>query len=355
MNQKPNAFYFALQKTLRGETDRRKLARSVKRWRYTQSMDESQLLLKPETLRFLVRYGVLDAGKERDELAAEFRALATRISRASGEAPGVVAAWMELFSAGEFDLLPTGVCAEDPRCGVCGLKETCRYLAGGAKESRTSGQSLERELLSNSKTADRTVAELLSFIAAGERSGGADIARAEAVLKGCNGLRGVFLANPERLRELGLADAAIARLQAVAELCRSWAEETSPRGAAFTCGKDFYQFFYLRLRDLRQEVFVVVLLDQKNRMMQQYRISEGTLTETMAHPREVFARAIAERAAAVAVIHNHPSGDPSPSESDKAITTRLQSVAKLVGIRFLDHIIIGDGRFYSFVEEGELH
>ena len=354
MNSKPDSFYASLQRTVREQTDKRSLSACVRKWRYTQSLDDSQLTLTGDSLRFLVRYGVLDAGKDRSELEQGFRQITMRVSRANGDAPGVVAKWIELFAAGEYGLLQSGVCAKEPRCASCGLKETCRYLAAGGKDSRAFGKSLERELLAENRATDLTAADLISFLAFGEKRGAADQAKAAAVLKACQGLRGLFLAKPEHLRELGLPDTAAARIHAAAELCRAWAKEKAPRGSAFTCGQNFYDYFHLQLRELHQEVFVVALLDQKNRLIEHQQISEGSLTETMAHPREVFAQAISKRAAAIAVLHNHPSGDPSPSDADRAITTRLNSVAKIVGIRFLDHIIIGDGRFYSFVEEGEL-
>ena len=116
----------------------------------------------------------------------------------------------------------------------------------------------------------------------------------------------------------------------------------------------FYEHFHLRLRDYKKEVFYVALLDQKNSLIGEERVSEGSLTDTMVHPREVFSCAVAQRAAAVAVVHNHPSGDPTPSGNDKAITKRLNSVAEMLGIRLLDHVIIGDGRYVSFVESGLL-
>ncbi|MCY3024483.1 MAG: DNA repair protein RadC, partial [Planctomycetota bacterium] len=315
-----------------------------------------ELAPKADSMRFLVRYGLLDAGRDRPSLLKDYHALLTRLSRASGEAPGIVAAWVELFAAGAYGVLHSGICAPEPRCGICPLRETCRYLAAGGKDVRVFGESLARELRRSAarRPVDLRASELLAFILAGESGGAADIARAEAALKACNGVRGLFAAGPDVLRELGLGSAAVARVQALAELCRAWAGETAARGGVFTSGQDFYDAFYLKLRDLKQEVFVVATLDQKNRLLGEEQVSAGSLTETLIHPREVFARAIAERAAAVAVVHNHPSGDPAPSLADKAITRRLDSVAKLVGIRLLDHVIVGDGRFFSFVERGLL-
>ena len=358
-------FLEAIQAGARAQAGK-SLATLLKRWRYTQSSDAAAPSLKPGSARFLIRYGALDAGTESAEQLKTYHALLAEVSRSSGEAPGMVAAWLELFASGAPGALEPGICAPEPRCTACTLQEKCRYLAAGGKDARAFGQSLAQELQQAGGTGlpqetrgtqptDLRAAEFLAFLLAGEKSGAGDIARAEALLKACGGVRGLFAAAPAALRAMGLRPAAHARLRAMAGLCRTWAGEQRLRGRAFTCGQDFYDMFHLRLRDLRQEVFIVLTLDQKNRGLSEEQISAGSLTEALVHPREVFARAIARRAAAVAIVHNHPSGDPEPSEADKAITRRLESVARLVGIRLLDHVVIGDGAFVSFVEKGLLN
>jgi DNA repair protein RadC len=351
----PAKFLKAIQTVLRTEAGKN-LPPLIKRWRYTQSSDFAELPLRPETLRFLVRYGNLNTGADDETLSKEYHALLQRVSRVSGDAPGIVAAWIQLFAAGEYGVLQDGICAQEPRCGVCPLKESCRYLISGGRDARSFGDSLAQDLLISGgrRTVDLRAADLLAFIVYGEKSGAPDIARVEALLKTCGGLRGTFQARPDDLKKVGLTDAAVSRLQAMAEISRYWAEERSLRGRTFTCGEDFYDYFHLRVRDLKQEVFLVAMLDQKNCLIDELQVSEGSLTEALVHPREVFARAIELRAAAIAVLHNHPSGDPEPSSADKSITRRLQSVSKLVGVRFLDHIIIGDGTFTSFVDDGLL-
>jgi len=107
-----------------------------------------------------------------------------------------------------------------------------------------------------------------------------------------------------------------------------------------------------RLPQLDREVFYVLLLDGKNRVQGEVRVSEGSLTAALVHPREVFAPAIREAAAALILVHNHPSGDPTPSAEDRAITERLRQVGELVGIRVLDHVVIGKGRYASMADEG---
>ena len=101
-----------------------------------------------------------------------------------------------------------------------------------------------------------------------------------------------------------------------------------------------------------RERFISILLDNKHRLIGIEEISVGSLTQTVVAPREVFKAIILANAAAFMVLHNHPSGDPTPSQEDIAITRRLREGADLFGIRFLDHIVIGAGSYISFVESG---
>lgn len=124
-------------------------------------------------------------------------------------------------------------------------------------------------------------------------------------------------------------------------------------GQSYTNAKQVYDHFKVRLGTARQEEFNVLLLDIKHRVIQEKMITLGTLNRSIIHPREVFAPAIELRAAAIILIHCHPSGDPNPSDQDKEITKRLQEVGEIMGIKILDHIIIGD-EYFSFVDAGEL-
>ena len=111
-----------------------------------------------------------------------------------------------------------------------------------------------------------------------------------------------------------------------------------------------YEVFREDFRPLDREVFLVLLLDGKNQVLGFNVVSVGSLTAALVHPREVFAPAILGNAAALVMIHNHPSGDPEPSAEDRALTARLRQVGDLVGIRVLDHVVVGDGSFVSMAE-----
>ena len=113
-------------------------------------------------------------------------------------------------------------------------------------------------------------------------------------------------------------------------------------------------YFMTELRYENHERFLVMLLNTKNRIIRIEQVSEGSLTSAIVHPREVFAFAIIHHAACIIVSHNHPTGDPCPSFDDKSLTQKLEEVGSVLGIPLLDHIIIGDGSYYSFKEHGNL-
>jgi DNA repair protein RadC len=106
--------------------------------------------------------------------------------------------------------------------------------------------------------------------------------------------------------------------------------------------------------DADKEHFVVLALNQKNRLIGYKHVSTGTLTASLVHPREVFTAALELRAAALIFVHNHPSGDPLPSPEDIEITRRLKNCGELLGFRILDHVILGRGQIYGFSDRGTL-
>jgi DNA repair protein RadC len=156
----------------------------------------------------------------------------------------------------------------------------------------------------------------------------------------------------QQIKGLGLAKAAsIKAAFTLGSRFQSRKLETLER---FTAPAQVFEFFHHELRDNRKELFLTLLLDGKNRITRKVQVSEGCLNQAIVHPREVFAPAVRESAAAIIFIHNHPSGDPAPSREDREITRRLKEAGEILGIKVLDHIIIGDGSYFSFVESGLL-
>ncbi|MDG2306179.1 MAG: DNA repair protein RadC [Candidatus Binatia bacterium] len=162
-------------------------------------------------------------------------------------------------------------------------------------------------------------------------------------------------ASPGELAQIaGIGRARAASICAAIALGRRVDYPLLSAGAAITDAAQVYRHFHARLSALKQERFYILLLDGKGRLMREIRVSEGTLTASLVHPREVFRFALREAAASLILAHNHPSGDPSPSAEDEALTRRLRAAGELLGVKILDHVVIGRGRWLSFVETGRL-
>lgn len=169
---------------------------------------------------------------------------------------------------------------------------------------------------------------------------------------GLCGLAGLSLDELSARRGMGFAKSA--SLLASRELGCRLAQSRLETGTLIRSPADVCGHFAQRMRWLQRENFMVLLLDGRNRVIRESRISEGTLNASLVHPREVFRFAIKEGAASLVLVHNHPSGDPEPSAEDLEVTDRLAEAGRLLGIRVLDHVVVADRQFYSFREAGRL-
>ena len=144
------------------------------------------------------------------------------------------------------------------------------------------------------------------------------------------------------------------KLSQLKEICRRYAEKRLKPSTQYRSSGDIFEHLREQFREAPQEQFLVVLLDNKHRVLEEVNVTQGLLNKSLVHPREVFARAVEARAAALVCVHNHPSGDPEPSPEDHRITERLVESGKLIGIQVLDHVVIGRDRYFSFADKGLL-
>jgi len=152
--------------------------------------------------------------------------------------------------------------------------------------------------------------------------------------------------------EPGVGRATVSRIHGGLELGRRAAAEPADTSGRIRGPRDVFQRMGPLLRDLRQEEFHALLLNTQHRVIRDVLVSRGILDASLIHPREVFRGAIVESAAGLILVHNHPSGDPTPSPEDRAVTRQLSAAGTAIGIPVLDHIIIGEGRYVSLGEEG---
>ena len=196
-------------------------------------------------------------------------------------------------------------------------------------------------------------AELLALLL---RTGGAGrdaLALSARLLAVHGGLAGLATAATSELARVpGMGPAKSATLVAALELGRRIAARRLRSGDPVRGPADVFRHFHARLRDVRYERFLLLLLDGRHRMLREVVISQGTLTASLVHPREVFRPALREAAAAVVLVHNHPSGDPTPSREDREITERLVEAGDLIGIPVLDHVVVAERGWASLRDQG---
>jgi DNA repair protein RadC len=201
-------------------------------------------------------------------------------------------------------------------------------------------------------------AELVALVLGAGNGGGGALDVARDLLAAAGGLGRLARLGPHGLARLrGVGEAKAARIAAAFELGLRVIEQAGRDGRSrgrFGCSADIHEAFRVRLALLQQEVFFAVGLNNKNEPVREVLVAKGSLTECRVEPREVFRPMIAEAAARLVLVHNHPSGDPHPSSDDVALTHRLVEVGRLVGIPILDHVIVGHGSYASLRDLGLL-
>jgi DNA repair protein RadC len=204
-------------------------------------------------------------------------------------------------------------------------------------------------------------AELLAiFLRTGRRGRGAVGVGADLLRAAGGSLGRLASLGPKELRKLakGVGPAKACELAAAFEVGKRIARQTV-LSEPLAAPEKVYEFMGPLLQNLQRESLRVVLLDTRHRLVHEEEVSLGTLNESLAHPREILRPALSHGAYALILVHNHPSGDPSPSEADRALTRRIREAAELMQIHLLDHVIIGRVRpgappYFSFKEHGLL-
>ncbi|MDT8406067.1 MAG: DNA repair protein RadC [Methylococcales bacterium] len=200
-----------------------------------------------------------------------------------------------------------------------------------------------------------TDAELLAIFLRVGVKGKSAVELARELLTEFGSLKALLAADKQRFCQLrGLGEAKYAQLQAILEMARRHFEELLDLGEALTSPALTEAYLSARLRGHPYEVFACLFLDNRHRVIRFEELFRGTIDGAAVYPREVVRRALLHNAAAVIFAHNHPSGIAEPSSADRDITRRLQQALDLFDVRVLDHFIVGDGRPFSFAEQGLL-
>ncbi len=176
---------------------------------------------------------------------------------------------------------------------------------------------------------------------------------AREAMKRFGSLSGVLSAPIEKLKEIkGIGPKNALYLKLVHQVAARYLKDRAKGSTFFRSSREVFDYLFHSMRDLKREVFKVMFLNRKNALIHDRDIFYGTLTGSAVYPREIMALALEEKAASLVFVHNHPSGDPTPSAEDRDLTRDLVWASKLLTIKVLDHIIIGNNTYYSFADDG---
>jgi len=177
--------------------------------------------------------------------------------------------------------------------------------------------------------------------------------QAKEALREFKSLGGVLEASPHDLQRIrGIGPHNVFGLRFVQEVSRRFLREKMMSRAYCRSSREVFDYLYHSLRDLRKEKFKVLFLDAKNQILEEKTLFEGTVDSSAVYPREIIRDALRYEASSLVFVHNHPSGDPDPSLCDKEITKDLVFAAKVMQLKVLDHIIIGNNCYFSFADQG---
>ena len=177
--------------------------------------------------------------------------------------------------------------------------------------------------------------------------------QARALLKALGSLRAVLEAEPADLAKVdGVGPKNVLGLKLVPAVARRYLEDRLLTGERLDNAREAADYLFLTMRGLTREVFRLLLLNLERKVVATEDISAGTLGEAAVYPREVVARALKAGAAALVCAHNHPSGNPKPSQADREITRQLFHACSAVGLELMDHVIVGESELFSFAQDG---
>lgn len=310
----------------------------------------SPLEKDPEARCMFYRIGLVKTTKDTKTSRERIGKIVREVSALAREEASHVERVFALYASG-----PGAVCVQVPLCSECALTELCRYFRRRPSIKELPEGERPRERLVAAGEEHLSNAELLGIIIRDGTPESSAVDLAQKLLTKYGDFRTLSTKTIGELCKVkGIGPAKAAQVKAALAIARRYASVPLRSGAQIKSSEDIFKHFHERLRDRRQETFLVILLDSKNKIIKDLQISSGSLSSSLVHPREVFSPAIRESAASVVFVHNHPSGDPAPSTEDVELTQRLREVADVVGIKILDHVIIGAGKYVSLKDKGLL-
>jgi DNA repair protein RadC len=305
----------------------------------------------PQVSVMLKRIGLLRGGKAGEKEAVE--AAIRKISAAAGETEDAVARTIVQYAVGPRGDGVGAICGVTPRCAECPPRLPCRHRSPHPTIKSLPEDERPRERLIQGGDEPLTDSELLAIIIRDGTPEASALELARRLVSRYQSFRQMDTASITDLCAVkGIGPAKAAQIKAALAIGRRLNRSPLAPRKKLAGAQAVFEHFCEMLRDKSKETFWSVLLDQKNQIIKTDRVSVGSLSESLVHPREVFRAAIREASANVVFVHNHPSGDPQPSQEDIEITKKLVQAGQIVGIPVLDHVVIAGDRYVSMKSLG---
>lgn len=338
----------------------------IKAYRFLSLLGAPVAVLDSRKRNFLFRIGWLNALKTNQRSFELYQNLCAHISQLCNESVQSLDYLMGLFAGSEKSTTrDMQICGENTLCSKCPLVNYCHYyhlFKAEAIEENTQAlkiarlpAELPREKLLRLGASALSDSELVAIMLRTGTKSLSAVDLSNVLLNKLGTLRALEAATINELCSIkGIGQVKAAEIKAVIELGKRFSQEKRQTLDEIKESNDIYDHYKLRFTNYKQEVFLMLIVNSRNQITREVEVSKGSLTSCTVHPREAFKEAIRDSGSGVIFVHNHPSGDPAPSRADIMLTERLKKAGDILGIRVLDHVIIGDERYYSFTDEGLL-
>lgn len=322
---------------------------------YQQINNSGQSLALPlaenqEIVRTFIRIGVLKERSQSEYNKTVLDYIVNSFAKEADRSPALVSVIIRLFSSGQYGIVPTPVCGSSPKCSKCKLTKFCQFFNSPPLDPAKAGLSIAKRFELGAENSVTNI-ELISVLVGGNKPSSSSKHVAENVMSRYSTLRSLSNVSLSELKNMrNVSDSAAFKIYSALILFKRFVEEENLDKIIIKESKDLFDLFKVELRDQKQESFFIVMLDSMNGIIRQKKIAHGGLSSVQVISSEVFRPALIESAVSVVLVHNHPSGNPKPSDDDIRLTKDLAKAGELLGIEVVDHIIIGDNRYISFVD-----
>ncbi len=307
--------------------------------------------LNREIVRTFIRIGVLHEYSDPDYNTKILDYLINAIAQDTDRSPALISVVFRLFACGQYGIISNPVCGSSPQCSKCKLTKYCRFFNSPPADPYQENKSATKKMEQGADTSLSNI-ELLTILIGGNRPTASSRKAAENICSRFKTLRSLADTSLTELNSLQNVGASAAlRIYSALVLYKRFVEESNLDKIVIRQSQDIFELFNIELRDQKQESFYIVMLNSMNGVIKQQKIALGGMTSVQVISREVFRPALKESAVAVVLVHNHPSGNPKPSKDDISLISDLCKAGRLLGVEVVDHIIIGDNRYVSFVDD----